>query len=129
MATRAASSATKSAAGAQTPRQRDENWDRLEQALNQTSKRQGVKIVDLDMPDDQVKEMVDAINAAMDATNVECEVADKVKTIFDNKYPGPWHCIAGKKFSSKVSYEGNHFCYVHMGTHIALLLFKAKSAE
>jgi dynein light chain LC8-type len=54
---------------------------------------------------------------------IEKDIAAHIKKEFDNKYDGPWHCIAGRHFGSYVTHESKHFIYFYVGP-IAILLFK-----
>ncbi|XP_073283635.1 uncharacterized protein [Primulina huaijiensis] len=59
----------------------------------------GKKIVikSADMKEDMQKEAVDVAIAAFEKHNVEKDVAESIKKVFDKKHGPTWHCI-GKNF-------------------------------
>ncbi|XP_073283644.1 uncharacterized protein [Primulina huaijiensis] len=85
----------------------------------------GKKIVikSADMKEDMQKEAVDVAIAAFEKHNVEKDVAESIKKVFDKKHGPTWHCI-GKNFGSYVTHETNHFVYFYLDSK-AVLLFKS----
>ncbi|XP_011090996.1 dynein light chain 2, cytoplasmic isoform X3 [Sesamum indicum] len=57
-----------------------------------------VIIKSADMKEDMQKEAVDVAVAAFEMHNVEKDVAEHIKKMFDKKYGPTWHCIVGKNF-------------------------------
>ncbi|KZV46666.1 dynein light chain 2, cytoplasmic [Dorcoceras hygrometricum] len=86
----------------------------------------GKKIVikSADMKEDMQKEAVDVAIAAFEKHNVEKDVAENIKKVFDKKHGPTWHCIVGKNFGSYVTHETNHFVYFYLDSK-AVLLFKS----
>ncbi|XP_011090994.1 dynein light chain 2, cytoplasmic isoform X2 [Sesamum indicum] len=83
-----------------------------------------VIIKSADMKEDMQKEAVDVAVAAFEMHNVEKDVAEHIKKMFDKKYGPTWHCIVGKNFGSYVTHETNHFVYFYLDSK-AVLLFKS----
>ena len=54
---------------------------------------------------------------------VEKEVVSFVKSEFDAKYGGVWHCIVGKNFGSMITHETKHFIYFYYNSY-GVLLFR-----
>ncbi|KAL6532483.1 Dynein light chain 2, cytoplasmic [Orobanche gracilis] len=58
-----------------------------------------VTIKSADMKEDMQKEAIDIAVAAFETYNVEKDVAENIKKMFDTKYGPTWHCIVGKNFA------------------------------
>ncbi|KAL6522850.1 hypothetical protein OROHE_016697 [Orobanche hederae] len=58
-----------------------------------------VTIKSADMKEDMQKEAIDIAVAAFETCNVEKDVAENIKKMFDTKYGPTWHCIVGKNFA------------------------------
>ncbi|XP_075511605.1 uncharacterized protein LOC142547283 isoform X2 [Primulina tabacum] len=67
----------------------------------------GKKIVikSADMKEDMQKEAVDVAIAAFEKHNVEKDVAESIKKVFDKKHGPTWHCIVGKNFGEHCDQE------------------------
>ncbi|GFP95731.1 dynein light chain 2 cytoplasmic [Phtheirospermum japonicum] len=52
------------------------------------------------MKEDVQKEAIDIAVAAFENYNVEKDVAEHIKKMFDKKYNPTWHCIVGKNFGN-----------------------------
>ncbi|KAL7104910.1 hypothetical protein ACP275_07G012000 [Erythranthe tilingii] len=83
-----------------------------------------VIIKSADMKEDVQKEAIEIAVAAFEKNNVEKDVAEHIKKMFDQKYGPTWHCIVGKNFGSYVTHETNHFVYFYLDSK-AVLLFKS----
>ncbi|KAL3626537.1 hypothetical protein CASFOL_030086 [Castilleja foliolosa] len=59
-----------------------------------------VVIKSADMKEDVQKEAIDIAVAAFENYNVEKDVAEHIKKMFDKKYGPTWHCIVGKNFGN-----------------------------
>lgn len=68
---------------------------------------------------------VELADEAMTKGGDEGEVAAYIKRGMDARFPQPWHCIVGRKFSSLVTHQQGYFAYFFLG-HNAVLVFKAK---
>ncbi|KAL0348652.1 UNVERIFIED_CONTAM: Dynein light chain 2, cytoplasmic [Sesamum angustifolium] len=64
-----------------------------------------VIIKSADMKEDMQKEAIDIAVAAFEKHNVEKDVAEHIKKMFDKKYGPTWHCIVGKNFVVDLSME------------------------
>ncbi|KAL1334837.1 hypothetical protein HN51_063789 [Arachis hypogaea] len=77
-----------------------------------------------DMPPDLQREAVDIAVSAFEKCNVEKDVAEHIKKVFDKRHGPTWHCIVGRNFGSYVTHETNHFVYFYLDQK-AVLLFKS----
>ena len=72
-----------------------------------------VKLVDMD---DEMKSW--AINEAikaLEASSSEKLVATFMKSTFERRYKGVWHCIAGRNFGGFVTHETGKYIYFYIG--------------
>ena len=85
-----------------------------------------VVIKGIDMSDDlkqlAIQMAEEAIAANPEAT--EQELAEAMKTAFDQQQGPTWHAIVGKSFGSYVTYESHHFIQFQL-KNLAFVLFKA----
>ncbi|KAL8481488.1 hypothetical protein ACS0TY_027843 [Phlomoides rotata] len=70
-----------------------------------------VIIKSADMKEDIQKEAVDIAVAAFEKFNVEKDVAEHIKKMFDQKYGPTWHCIVGKNFGNQTSNHLSFLCF------------------
>lgn len=60
---------------------------------------------------------------AMKRYKLESDIADYIKTAFDEKHGGDWHCIVGKTYGSSITpADGNFIYFSH--NKLSVLLFK-----
>ena len=76
-----------------------------------------------DMGDAMQKDAIECVQYALTKLNKEQDIAAFVKKEFDKKYGPTWHCVAGRQFGSRVSYEMRSFIHFFVD-HLAILLFK-----
>ncbi|CAI9765854.1 unnamed protein product [Fraxinus pennsylvanica] len=98
--------------------------DGRKSSTGSTAAGKKVIIKSADMKEDIQKEAVEIAIAAFEKHNVEKDVAEHIKKMFDKKYGPTWHCIVGKNFGSYVTHETNHFVYFYLDSK-AVLLFKS----
>lgn len=51
------------------------------------------------------------------------DVAAYIKEEFDRRFGTTWHCVVGKSFGSRVSYEMQHFMLLNT-RHVSIMIFK-----
>ena len=78
-----------------------------------------------DMSEEMQEYAINTALQALDAYNIEKDIAAYIKKEFDKKYNPTWHCIVGRNFGSYVTHETKHFIYFYLG-HCAILLFKTQ---
>ena len=52
---------------------------------------------------------------ALDASSSEKLVASYMKSTFEKRYKGVWHCIAGRNFGGFVTHETGKYIYFYIG--------------
>ena len=82
-----------------------------------------VQWVVCEMTADMKQDVEKQVNAAIDKTDTEKEIAESIKTFFDMKYSPNWHCVVGKHFASYVTYTSKHYIFFYIG-QMAILLYK-----
>mmetsp|Transcript_6405 Transcript_6405/g.12751 ORF Transcript_6405/g.12751 Transcript_6405/m.12751 type:complete len:91 (-) Transcript_6405:94-366(-) len=82
-----------------------------------------VKATDMDQKTLEVAIRV-ATAAFAQFPDSQTEVANFVKSAFDQRYGPNWHCIVGRNYVAKVTHETKSFAYFCHGPS-ALLLFKS----
>ena len=75
------------------------------------------------MTADMKQDVEKQVNAAIDKTDTEKEIAESIKKFFDMKYSPNWHCVVGKHFASYVTYTSKHYIFFYIG-QMAILLYK-----
>ncbi|GER52171.1 dynein light chain 1 cytoplasmic-like protein [Striga asiatica] len=96
--------------------------DRKSSSGSNPSKKVIVKSAD--MNEDMQKEAIDIAVAAFENFNVEKDVAEHIKKMFDKKYGPTWHCIVGKNFGIELR---NLFLCDSRDKSLCLLLSGLKS--
>lgn len=54
----------------------------------------------------------------------EKEVANEMKSRFEERYLPTWHCIVGRNFGAFVTHESKNFAYFYIG-QMGILIFKS----
>ncbi|KRY43967.1 Dynein light chain, partial [Trichinella britovi] len=96
----------------------------LEEDLKKEFKKH-VQLCSLDMDMSMLRDVIKITFSMLEKYNEERDIAKAIKLALDEKYMPPWHCIVGRKFSSKVTYEDGysvHFVAENKG----FLLFRGK---
>ncbi|KAH8236349.1 hypothetical protein KR032_002956 [Drosophila birchii] len=83
----------------------------------------GADIQQTDMSQEMQKSAIECAKQAIEKYYLEADIAKHIKTEFDSKFKGKWHCIVGRQFGSYVSHQPDHFIHFHAGG-LAILLFK-----
>ncbi|KRX33072.1 Dynein light chain 1, cytoplasmic, partial [Trichinella murrelli] len=83
------------------------NFKTLEESLRKDFKKV-VQLCFLDVDMSMLRDVIKITFIILEKYNEERDIAKAIKLILDEKYMPPWHCIVGRKFSSKVAYEDGH---------------------
>ncbi|KAH7722427.1 dynein light chainflagellar outer arm [Aphelenchoides avenae] len=78
-----------------------------------------------EMPPEMACYAVELADQVIRKDRSEADIAQHIKIAFDNRFPPPWHCIVGRRFSSMVSHMPGFFLYFFIGK-VAVVLFKCK---
>lgn len=81
-------------------------------------------IKNVDMAEDMQKETVDIAVEALQAHQLEKDIAAKIKRDMDTKFTPTWHVVVGKNFGSFVTHETKHFIYFYVDK-MAFLIWKS----
>ncbi len=75
------------------------------------------------MEDDLQADALSFAKTAMNKFTADSDIADYIKTEFDSKHGGDWHCIVGRNYGSSITPLDGHFIYF---THksLSVLLFR-----
>ena len=72
-----------------------------------------VKLVD--MEDEMKNFAIHEAEKALDASSSEKLLASYMKSTFEKRYKGVWHCIAGRNFGGFVTHECGRYIYFYIG--------------
>ena len=64
-----------------------------------------------DMPDEMQRDAMMLTKEALSKFRTESDIADYIKTQYDEKYEGDWHCIVGRNYGSSITPLDGHFIY------------------
>ena len=65
----------------------------------------------VDMPEDMQKDAMMLAKEATQRFRSESDIADYIKTQYEEKYEGDWHCIVGRNYGSSITPLDGHFIY------------------
>eukprot|EP01053_Blabericola_migrator_P003246 Blabericola_migrator_1__3245@NODE_1956_length_3501_cov_965_186954_g1247_i0_p5_GENE_NODE_1956_length_3501_cov_965_186954_g1247_i0NODE_1956_length_3501_cov_965_186954_g1247_i0_p5_ORF_typecomplete_len130_score25_90Dynein_light/PF01221_18/1_1e26MCR_D/PF02505_14/1_3OAD_gamma/PF04277_13/0_31_NODE_1956_length_3501_cov_965_186954_g1247_i030033392 len=82
---------------------------------------QDVEVRNQDISDEHLQAAIEAACHAVSTYKTQLEVAEYIKTQFDEKFGPKWHCVVGRHFASHVSYEPHHYVYLKIGREVVLL--------
>ncbi len=68
-------------------------------------------IRNVDMPDEMQADAIGFTKTALEQFKQDSDIADYIKTEFDNKHGGDWHCIVGKSYGSSITPLDGSFIY------------------
>lgn len=77
------------------------------------------------MPEDLKRRAVEVANAALDANEVEKDIAQHVKKAFDEESPGTWHCVVGRNFGCSITHETKYVIFYKLD-QVYFMLFKSQ---
>ena len=63
------------------------------------------------MPDDMQADAIGFTKTALEKFKQDSDIADFIKTEFDTKHGGDWHCIVGKSYGSSITPLDGSFIY------------------
>merc|ERR1712070_314198 len=85
----------------------------LNKQINMSLGKPVIKLIDMD---DEMKTFaVHEAEKAMDASSSEKLLASYMKSTFEKRYKGVWHCIAGRNFGGFVTHECGRYIYFYIG--------------
>lgn len=64
-----------------------------------------------DMPDEMQRDAMMLAQEGIAKFRSESDIADYVKTQYDEKHGGDWHCIVGRNYGSSITPLDGHFIY------------------
>ena len=68
-----------------------------------------------DMEDEMKQFALHEAEKALDASSSEKLVASYMKSTFEKRYKGVWHCITGRSFGGFVTHETGKYIYFYIG--------------
>ncbi len=74
-----------------------------------------------DMPDDMQRDAMILMQEALQKFKSESDIADYIKTQYDEKHEGDWHCIVGRNYGSSITPLDGHFIYFQYKGYSVLL--------
>lgn len=80
-------------------------------------------IRNVDMPEDMQDHALRLGIYSVGRFAAESDIADYVKTQFDEAYGGDWHCIVGRNYGSSITPLDGHFIYYSL-QGVSVLLFR-----
>lgn len=83
-----------------------------------------IEVKNCEMDNTMKERACEIMRNAVDQCQIERDMALFIKKQMDREFGPKWHCIAGRHFSSHVSYDPHHYLYVQLGRRV-FLLFKA----
>merc|ERR1712167_463776 len=82
----------------------------------QTNMSLGNPVVKLvDMEDEMKNFAIHEAEKALDASSSEKLLSSYMKSTFEKRYKGVWHCIAGRNFGGFVTHETGKSIYFYIG--------------
>ena len=64
-----------------------------------------------DMSDEMQQDAMEITRQALQRFRTESDIADFIKTQYDEKHGGEWHCIVGRNYGSSITPLDGHFIY------------------
>ena len=83
-----------------------------------------VKAVDMDA--DMQQHAVDCVAFAFQQRRVLDDIAEIIKTEFDQMYLPTWHCIVGRGMGAYVAHQSKCFIYMYWG-EVGILLWRTEN--
>ena len=79
-----------------------------------------------DMDPDMQQHAVDCVAFAFDQRRVLDDIAEIIKTEFDQMYLPTWHCIVGRGMGSYVTHQSKCFIFMYWG-EVGILLWRTEN--
>uniref|UniRef100_A0A0M3HRP0 Dynein light chain n=2 Tax=Ascaris TaxID=6251 RepID=A0A0M3HRP0_ASCLU len=81
------------------------------------------EIKETDMEPSMVEACIDITCEAQKRYIFDKDVAAYIKDEFERRFGPTWHCVVGKSFGSRVSYEMQHFMLLRR-RRVSIMIFK-----
>ena len=78
------------------------------------------------MDQDMQQHAVDAVAFAFQQRRVLDDIAEIIKTEFDQMYLPTWHCIVGRGMGAYVAHQSKCFIYMYWG-EVGILLWRTEN--
>mmetsp|Transcript_3682 Transcript_3682/g.10578 ORF Transcript_3682/g.10578 Transcript_3682/m.10578 type:complete len:98 (+) Transcript_3682:170-463(+) len=88
-------------------------------------KERVLRVLKAEMPEDLKTKAAEVGNQALDAHEVEKDVAQFVKKAFDEASPGTWHCVVGRNFGCSITHETKYLIFFKLD-QVFFMLFKSQ---
>ncbi|KAK0399727.1 hypothetical protein QR680_003181 [Steinernema hermaphroditum] len=82
-----------------------------------------VEVKETDMDAVMVKASIDITREAQKLFKYDKDVAAHIKETIESRFGPTWHCVVGKSFGSRVSYEQQHFILLKVN-RTSVMIFK-----
>ena len=82
-----------------------------------------VKVQNSDMDEEMLQEAIQVAQRAIKKYKMDVDIAQHIKTHFDEKHNPVWNCIVGRNFGVFVTHQANNFAHFYVGSK-AIVLFK-----
>ncbi len=82
-----------------------------------------IRIQNSDMPEEMLERAIQVAFQGLKKHTLDVDVAQYIKTAFDDKFQPVWMCVVGKSFGVYVTHQANHFAHFYIGQR-AIVLFR-----
>uniref|UniRef100_A0A914E774 Dynein light chain n=1 Tax=Acrobeloides nanus TaxID=290746 RepID=A0A914E774_9BILA len=82
-----------------------------------------VEVKETDMDPDLMAESIEIAKEAQKRYVEDKDIAAYIKDTFEQKFGPTWHCVVGRSFGSRVSYETQHFILLKI-KYVSVMVFK-----
>ncbi len=82
-----------------------------------------ITIQNSDMPEEMLEQAIEVSYQGLKKHNLDVDVAQYIKTTFDEKFDPVWMCVVGKNFGVYVTHQANYFAHFYIGQK-AVVIFK-----
>jgi dynein light chain LC8-type len=85
----------------------------------------GVKTIVVDMEEEMHKYAIEIVGFAFENKRTEKDIANLIKTEFDQKYDKVWNVIVGRDFGSHVVYQTKRYIFLSYNENTHILIWKS----
>uniref|UniRef100_A0A915LD48 Dynein light chain n=1 Tax=Meloidogyne javanica TaxID=6303 RepID=A0A915LD48_MELJA len=82
-----------------------------------------IEVKETDMKPNMVNQAMDIVRDGIQKHSQDKDIASFVKDTFEQRFGPTWHCVVGRSFGSRVSYELETFVLLKANQH-TVLVFK-----
>jgi len=82
-----------------------------------------ITIQNSDMAEEMLESAIEVAYQGMRKHNLDVDIAQYIKTSFDERYEPIWLCVVGRNFGVYVTHQANYFAHFYIGQK-AVVLFK-----